>query len=71
MFWGDLRKIPTVEINCAIILMMLEETVEEYEFHPPDDQFVEDLTRKIEQYISIQLNKGLTVSIHAAFTECC
>jgi hypothetical protein len=71
MFWADIRALPVVELNCALIKVMLEESRDEYEYNPPDDEFVEELTMKIERFIAINLNKGLTVSIYTAFTECC
>ena len=69
MFWKDTRVEPTVELNCSLIKMWLEESNDESNGEI-EDEFVEHLTRRMETYISIQLNRGKTISIHEAFYEC-
>ena len=49
---------------------MLEESDDELDPESIQDEFVEQLTGRMEQYISIQLNLGNETSIYKAFVEC-
>ena len=69
MFWKDTRVEPSVELNCSLIKMWLQESNDESN-DEIEDEFVEQLTRRMESYISIQLNRGKTISIPEAFYEC-
>ena len=70
MFWADFLTPPEVSLNCAIIKVMLEEHKPMYEVKVPPIEIVEELTRRMEEYIQTQLNICKPVSLFDAFVYC-
>lgn len=65
--WKDARALPRVELNCGLIKMMIEESLEQPD---PEDSYVEQLARQMGEFIAIQLNRGKSVSVYQAFISC-
>ena len=68
VFWADARACPRVQLNCGLIKLMLLDSLDERQ-RDPSDAYVEDLTRRMEEYIAVQLNMGKQVSISEAFVQ--
>ena len=70
MFWKDIRALPTISLNCALVKTMLVETLDDYRYKEPEDEYVEELTRNMEYFLARELNLGRKTSVYAAFVEC-
>jgi hypothetical protein len=70
MFWADIRALPKVELNCALVKEMLCEVFEErYTETEPTDKYVQELTLKLESYLALQLNRGESMCLSQAFLD--
>jgi len=52
MFWGDLDGLPKLELNCRLVKIMLESSLDEWKMKVPADEYVEKLTKEMEHFLA-------------------